>query len=276
MQIFRGIPTMQVELNSKDLISLPMLGHVIFGTDESCDVKLELENPFSEKVCSIINDKNACILEVLTENKILINQLPIKEMAILHPGDTIHIEDQQLTIINENNLPKECTAAYKLPNQKNSDDQILTSVSGIRSFNKGSHGELFIIGDQNSFTHKPTSEDDIPFSVSYLNENLTLLCKKNETISINGNKANYVILRNGDYISTLSSKYCVESPGTSSFSKYSPSHPRNIQLSEEYQTNETSMTNTSSESFLKKNLWWITLVAGLGLIALVIFALKNN
>jgi|GEM_PF-1099346 len=266
---------MQVELNSKDLISLPLLGHVIFGTDESCDVKIDLATHSHEKICSIINDKSACILEVFS-NDVFINHLPIKEMAILHPGDVIHIEDQYLKIINENKLPKESTSAFKITKPTSSEDHILTSVSGIRSFNKGSYGELTIIGDQNKFTHKPTSEDDIPFSVSYVDDNLTLLCKKDETVKINGNKASYVILRNGDYISTNTSKYCIESPGTSSFSKYSPSHPRNIQLSEEYQTNVDSNAKDTSQNFIKKNKWWFLSLAGLVLITLIFFALKNT
>ena len=98
------------------------------------------------------------------------------------------------------------------------------------------------------------SENDIPFSVSFVNDSLTLLCKKDNEVEINGNKANYVILKNGDYITTGEAKYCVESPGSSSFSKYSPSHPRNIQLSEEYVVDQNSDLTNKNE-FLKNNLW---------------------
>ena len=264
---------MQVEVNNKESIQLPLLGHVIFGTDEVCDVLLDSEIESPRKICSIINDKNACIIEIFNEETLQINNLPIREMAILHPGDVIHFEDQTLKIINENRLPQNCAIPFKL-NNNNIDEQLLTSVSGLRSFNQGSYGVLTIVGDQNSFTHKPLSEKDVPFSVSYINDNLTLLCKKDETIEINGNKANYVILRNDDYISSGAAKFCVESPGTSSFSKYSPSHPRNIQLTEEYIQDDKN-NETSSDGFLKKNMWWLTLLMGLVVIAAILYYIKN-
>jgi hypothetical protein len=263
---------MQVEVNNKDSIPLPSLGHVIFGTDQLCDVSLQSSNSEPRKIFSIINDKNSCIIEIFQDENILLNHLPIKEMAILSPGDIIHIEENQLKLINENRLPKECRTPFKL-NNNTDNDHLLTSVSGLRSYNKDSFGELTIVGDQNSFTHKPRSKSDVPFSVSYVDRNLTLLCKKDENIEINGNKANYVILKNGDYISTGDAKYCVESPGTSSFSKYSPSHPRNIQLSEEY---KIDIDNKNSSGFLKNNLWWITLLIGLIAIAIILYVLKNQ
>jgi hypothetical protein len=263
---------MQVEVNNKDSIPLPLLGHVIFGTDDACDVILNTNNTEARKICSIIHDKASCIIEVFNDENILLNHLPIKEMAFLNPGDIVHIEDHQLKLVNENGLPKECNTPFKLNNQKDS-EHLLTSVSGLRSFNKNTYGELTIVGHQNSFTHKPITESDVPFSVSYINDNLTLLCKKDESIEINGNKANYVILKNGDFITSGDAKYCVESPGTSAFSKYSPSHPRNIQLSEEYMID---IENTHSSGFIKKNLWWISLIIGLIIIAIILYILKNQ
>lgn len=266
---------MQVEVNNQDLISLPLLGHVIFGTDEACDVVLQSETQPKSKFCSIINDKTVCIIEVFNGQEITINQLPIHEMAILQPGDVIHIGQHQLKIIDENNLPKSCSVPFKINNDRGSDNYLITSVSGLRSFNKGNYGEITIVGDKNSFTHKPLTNSDVPFSVSYIEENLTLLCKKDKTIRINGNKANYATLKNGDMITTPNSKYSVESPGTSAFSKYSPSHPRNIQLSEEYLTEGTT-GEKNPVSFIKNNLWWITLLVGLVVITTILIVLKNS
>ncbi len=266
---------MQVEVKNKDSIQLPLLGHVIFGTDQICDVIMDSEIESPRKIFSIIHDKNACVLEVFNDETIHINDLLVIEMAILHPGDVIYFEDQTLKIVNENRLPQNCSIPFKL-NVSDDEQHLLTSVSGLRSFNEASNGELTIVGEHNSFTHKPLSEKDIPFSVSYIKDNLTLLCKKDETIEINGNKANYVILRNGDYISSGTAKFCVESPGTSSFSKYSPSHPRNIQLSEEYLQDEDSQQNITKESFIKRNMWWLTLLLGLIVIAAILLYLKNN
>ncbi len=267
---------MQVEINNENAILLPLLGHVIFGTDESCDVVLQDDSATQvKKICSIIYDKSACIIEVFNDEKVTVNQLPIGEMAILHPGDIIKLANNQLKIVDENNLPRACSIPFKLNPQTSIKEQLITSVSGLRSFNNQSYGVLHLIGDKNSYTHKPVDENDIPFSVSYIENHLTLLCKKDKTVDINGNKANYVILRNGDYINTGYAKYCVESPGTSAFSKYSPSHPRNIQLSEEYLQEEADDEQATSHDFFKKNLWWITLLIGLIIIAVVLAVLKK-
>lgn len=265
---------MQVKINNQDSIQLPSMGHVIFGTDESCDYVFDVEDNSIDKLISIIQDKAACIIEVFNDQELFVNNRLVKEMAILHPGDIININQQTLKIINENSLPKECTTPFKINKNTNPDELLITSVSGLRSFNDNDYGELTIVGNQNSFTHKPISENDIPFSVSFVNDSLTLLCKKDKEIEINGNKANYVILKNGDYITSGIAKYCVESPGTSSFSKYSPSHPRNIQLSEEYLVDNNYETEHNG-SFLKNNIWWITLVVGLAIITGILFTLKS-
>lgn len=269
---------MQVEVNNQDSIILPLLGHVIFGTDESCDFVFENSTESTKKICSIINDKEACILEVFNSENVYVNHRRVKEMCLLHAGDLIQVDNQRLKIINEHKLPKNCSIPFKLNNQNESVTHMLTSVAGLRSFNKGSNGELAIVGLQNSFTHKLLSGADIPFSVSYLDDELTLLCKKDKSIEINGNSATYAILRNGDYITTGVAKYCVESPGTSSFSKYSPSHPRNIQLSEEYREigNSNNQSTKQEYNYIKKNMWWLTLLSGLITIAVFLYLLKNN
>jgi len=265
---------MQVEINKQDSIQLPSMGHVIFGTDESCDYIFDIKDNPNIKLISIIQDKAACIVEVFNDQDLYVNNHLIKEMAILHPGDVLKINQQTLKIINDNKLPRVCNAPFKLNKNTNTDELLITSVSGLRSFNEANNGELTIVGNQNSFTHKPLSDGDIPFSVSFIDDSLTLLCKKDKEIEINGNKANYVTLKNGDYISSGKAKYCVESPGTSSFSKYSPSHPRNIQLSEEYLV-DNNYESESKSNFFKANLWWIALIGGITIIAGILFILKN-
>ena len=265
---------MQVEIQNKEPINLPLLGHVIIGTDKDCDIVLASNASDKQKVCSVIHDKSTCILEILGEYDVTINGTSIKEMAIIHPGDSFSIGNEIFKIIDDNKLPKLCNTAFKLNHTKDFSEHLITSVSGLRSYNNGSNGELHIIGNENSFTYKPEDKNDTSFSVSYINNQLTILCQKDKNIQINGNSANYALLENGDYITTEQSKFCVESPGTSSFSKYSPSHPRNIQLSEEYLTE--SSTDKENNNFIKKNLWWMTLLVGLIVIATILFYFKNN
>ena len=171
----RGFPTMQVEINNEKTILLPLLGHVIFGTDETCDVVLKGELDKAEKICSIIYDKSVCVIEVFNKQTVLINSVPVFEMAILHAGDRISIGQNQLKIIDENKLPKACSIPFKLNPQSNIREQLITSVSGLRSFNSKTNGSLFLVGNKNSYTHKPLNDEDIPFSVSYIENYLTLL-----------------------------------------------------------------------------------------------------
>lgn len=268
---------MQVEINNTHTITLPLMGHVIIGNENDCDVVIDYKTESPTKICSIVYDKSACILEVFNEEVLHINTLPVKHRSILHPGDTIHVGDNKLRIINENALPKICSVPFKMVKSKDHSTHLVTSVSGLRSFNSGTYGELAIIGNQSSYRHKPLNTEDTAFSVSYIDNNLTLLCQKDRHIYINGNKADYVVLKNGDYINTGEAKYCVESPGTSAFSKYSPSHPRNIQLSEEYFIDINANNDSSNKSsFIKNNLWWISLIVGLVIIAIILVLIKNQ
>ena len=184
---------MQVEINNTNIVILPLMGHIIIGNDESCDIVLDFKTDSPTKVCSIIYDKSVCILEVFNSNTLFINKLPIKHRAILHPGDTIQVGDNKLRIINENALPKVCSVPFKMIKSKNHSEHLVTSVSGLRSFNPGSYGELAIVGNQSSYSHKLINEADTAFSVSYIDNDLTLLCQKDKHIYINGNKAAYVI-----------------------------------------------------------------------------------
>lgn len=266
---------MQIEIKNKDTVSLPLLGHIIIGTDKDCDIVLPSDSENETKICSVISDQSTCILEIFSKETITINGVLVKEMAILHPGDTFTIGPEVFKIIDENKLPKLCNSVYKLKKEKSLSEHLITSVSGLRSFNHANNGELHIIGNENSFTYKPEASNDTPFSVSYINDQLTILCQKGEYLKINGNNANYAIIKNGDYITTEKSKFCVESPGTSAFSKYSPSHPRNIQLSEEYLTENIS-EKKEKNNFIKKNLWWMTLFVGFLAIMAIVLYLKRN
>ena len=148
-------------------------------------------------------------------------------------------------------------------------------MTGLRSYNNGSNGELAILGSDNKFKYKTEKSNDTPFMISYVDNKLTLLCKKTHNLLLNGNACNYSQLKNGDIINTSHAKFIVESPGTSSFSKYSPSHPRNMQLSEEYLETEED-ENPNNNSYLKDNLWWISMVTGLVIIAIILVIIKNN
>ena len=261
---------MQVEINNTETHTIPLSGKLTFGSNNDCDVSIpELAQPF---VFSIKLEKYGCILDVTSDEAIKLNQIQIRKQAILNPGDQINIGNLEIKIIDDNNLPRISTTPFKLSNISNTNQDLLTSVTGLRSFNLQNNGELSILDSKTNFTHK--SETDTPFAVSFVNNSLTLLCKKGESLKINGNLSDNAVLKHGDFITTKESKYCIESPGSSAYSKYSPSHPRNMQLSEEYLEENTNQSS-NKEAFFKKNLWWISMVSGLLIIAILLILIKN-
>ena len=139
-----------------------------------------------------------------------------------------------------------------------------TSVYGIRSYADGTTG-AFIIDDLHHADGWHIFRQD--------NE-LHFVDNKHKTF-LNGLQIAQANLSNGDVISNAHYKYKVELPGTSGFSKFSPSHPRNVQLSESMIQHATEPQTEqpvegSKNSFLKHNLWWLTLLVGLIILLLVI------
>jgi hypothetical protein len=261
---------MQVKINNSRIETIPLSGKLVFGCKEDCDVSLSELN--QAHAFSIKLEKYACILDVNGDEPVHVNQLTIKNQAILNPGDHLKIGDVELSIIDDNNLPRVATTPFKLSDENVDSKELLTSVTGLRSFNSNSNGELSILDSKTNFTHKSVS--DTPFAVSFVNRSLTLLCKKGHSIKINGNECDFAVLKHGDFITTKESKFCIESPGSSAYSKYSPSHPRNMQLSEEYLEDDSSNA-LSKTSFFKNNLWWISMVSGLMIIAILLILIKS-
>ncbi len=261
---------MQIKINNTDIHTIPLSGKLSFGSNNDCDVSIpELSQPYA---FSIKLEKYACIIDVTSEEAVQVNQLEVRKQAILNPGDLLIFGDFQLKIIDDNNLPRVATTPFKLSDEPNDSKELLTSVTGLRSFNQDTNGKLSILDSKTNFTHK--SNTDTPFAVSFVNNSLTLLCKKGESLKINGNQSDFAVLKHGDFITTKQSKYCIESPGSSAYSKYSPSHPRNMQLSEEY-LEESPKQSSSTSSFFKNNLWWISMVSGLLIIAILLVVIKN-
>jgi hypothetical protein len=261
---------MQVIINNSETYTIPLSGKLNFGSNDDCDVCIsELEQPYA---FSIKLEKYACIIDVVGDKAIQLNRIQVKKQALLNPGDQLNIGNLELKVIDDNKLPRIATTPFKLNNETYDRKELLTSVTGLRSYNLENNGELSILDSNSNFTHK--SDSDTPFAVSFVNNDLTLLCKKGEFLKINGNQSDCAVLKHGDFITTHKSKYCIESPGSSAYSKYSPSHPRNMQLSEEY-LEENSYPTSSKNSFFKKHLWWISMLSGLIIIAILLILIKN-
>ena len=265
---------MLVEINNEESVLLSSSSRITFGSDEDSDIFIKDQNNDKSHLFSIVNHKGTYILEVQSSDGISVNDMPVKEKFILNAGDIIKHEDQSVKIIDENKKPPKCKEPFKLVNNKELKNHLLTSVSGIRSFNPDTIGELTVIGDKNISTFT-TESTDIPFSVSYVKDKLTLLCKKDNYVYVNGNKANYVNLKNGDFITTKNNKFCVESPGNSAFIKYNDDPQSHSNQPEDFNHHSDFIDIGQKKSFVKNNLWWITLVGGLLMIFVLLMVLKN-
>lgn len=265
---------MQVEINEAEIIDLAADTKYYLSVDRASSHLQCSTSSSKDDLLAITNRSFGCVAEVLSSENLTLNHINVKESAFLHPGDFIKITDHFIRLIDENKLPFEGKSPFKLDSAQSNSKSLFTSVTGIRSFNPADNGELKILGKDHKFTYTTDEVNDTPFLVNYVDKKITLLCKKEHHVMLNGNKCNFSQLKNGDVINTNYSKFIVESPGTSSFSKYSPSHPKNMQLSEEY-LDESAEAN-SNKFPLKENMWWISMVSGLILIGIVLVILKNN
>lgn len=245
--------------NTKQSFPFPDNNVLVVGNDFECDVQVNHPKIWGRHF-AISNKSYGCVLQVINQG-VTVNGLPIKEKCMLDTGDLIEVDDFPFRLLDDQYIPKDSSLNHTnvvIDKKKNQ-----SSVFGIRSFDLDSAG-LFIIDDY----HHPDG-----WHVFRDQNELHLIDNKHKT-RLNGMKIAQAKLTNGDVIASAEYKFKVELPGTSGFSKFSPSHPRNVQLSEsilEHNAQETkSKSNSKSKHFLKHNLWWITLMVGLVVLSLVV------
>lgn len=179
-----------------------------------------------------------------------VNGIDIKERCLLYPGDELSLADIRLLTVDENYVPlavKEVVA----------DDmsQQLSSVFGLRYLN-GFNSGAFI---RQEFKHE---------SGWYIQrgESQLIFYANNAEVWINGQSVDEAILQNGDTIVTAKDRFRVESPGHSGYSKFSPSHPRNVELSESLRNKDEPVVHASLLERLRPHFWWLTLMVGMSAI----------
>lgn len=249
--------------NTQKTFEFPNKSHVIVGRNTSCDIQIE-DDEIAEKHFSIIQEPFGLILEVF-DQPLYVNKIPCKERCLLFSGDHISIGTSVLIVIDENKIPKEAKP-YNQKQQKKQEG-ILASVYGLRCYSGKSNGE-FIIPTDNLQLHNFNLIDK---------KNLELKCHSNSTLRLNGHSVSCSRISNGDIISSDQYKYVVEFPGSSGFSKFSPSHPRNVLLSEKIDHHQTSSTPSPPSSFWEKHAWWLAILVGItGIICLLVVQISNK
>lgn len=247
--------------NTKQSFAFPDSGVLVVGNDIECDVQINHPKIWGRHF-TVSKKGYGCVLKVHGKG-VAVNGLPITEKCLLDTGDLIMVDDFPFRLLDDEYIPKNSDLNHtnvEIDKKKNA-----SSVFGLRSYDADSNG-LFLIDD---FHHRDG------WHVFRDRNELHLIDNKQKT-RLNGLKIAQAKLSNGDVISTGSYKYKVELPGTSGFSKFSPSHPRNVLLSESVLEHPHAEHTSSSGQFLKNNLWWITLMVGLAVLTLVVINNVNG
>lgn len=244
--------------NTKQTFEFPANRELVLGNDADCDVQINHPKIWGRHF-SIAHKSYGCVLNVFNES-VKVNDTEIGETCLLDTGDLITIDDLGFRLLDDGYIPKDSQLNHT--NASIHKPANVSSVFGIRSYATDDTG-LFIIDN----FHHPDG-----WHVIREDNELHLLDSKNITL-LNGMRIAQARLSNGDMISNDDYKFKVELPGTSGFSKFSPSHPRNVQLSESFTAANDKGQKPSAKSkqaFLKNNLWWMTLLVGLAVLVLVI------
>ncbi len=245
--------------NTKKSFSFPDSKTLLVGNDFDCDVQINHPKIWGRHF-SIMHKSYGCVLEVYND-RVQVNNEAVHERCLLDTGDVLAVDDLSFRLLDDEYIPKDSHLNHTNVTINEITNQ--SSVYGIRSFADETTGK-FIIDDLHHADgwHVFRQDNELHFVDS-----------KHKTF-LNGLQIAQANLSNGDVISNAVYKYRVELPGTSGFSKFSPSHPRNVQLSEsmiqpaEQPADEAKIK--PGNDFLRHNLWWITLLVGLVILLLII------
>lgn len=238
--------------HSETVFELPNGGNLLIGNDDDCQVQINRPEIWGRHA-EIQSMPYGLILKVYS-SPLIVNGFNINDRCMIYPGDEITVVDLVLLVVNENYIPK--SVNENIPLQHNESREDISSVFGLRRLS-GSHSGQFIKAD---YQHHSCWE------VKRSDAKLALLAHQKEVL-VNGQEVDKTWLNNGDRIRYGESLFSVECPGHSGYSKFSPSHPRNVQLSE-------SVTGIQAEESKNKSVshhyWWLTLLIGLVILFIVI------
>jgi len=250
--------------NTKKSYPFPENNVLVVGNDSECDVQINHPKVWGRHF-SVTSNAYGCVLDVY-DHHVLVNDTEVAEKCFLDKGDVIVVDELSFRLLDDAYIPKD--SGLNHTNVKLNKNKNTSSVYGIRSFATNSVGQ-FIIDD---FHHKDG------WHVFREDNELHYIDSKHRAL-LNGLQIAQANLSNGDVISNGIYKYKVELPGTSGFSKFSPSHPRNVVLSESFKTTETKPPQPTAEkamAYFKSNLWWLTLLVGLVMLLLIVISNSHS
>lgn len=233
--------------------SVPDTAPLLIGNSSEC--QLQINHPQVWGCHARIQKMSYGYILEIESALFTVNGIEIRERCLLYSGDELMLADIRLLMIDNNYVPLAVKESHNKEVDADDMSQQLSSVFGLRYLN-GINSGSFI---RQEFKH------DSGWSIQRAETQL-IFKANNAEVFVNGQSIDSAIMQNGDTIVTAKDRFRVESPGHSGYSKFSPSHPRNVQLSESIRTKEETSSRHSWVSRLRPHLWWITLIVGMSAI----------
>mgnify|MGYP000162112114 CR=1 FL=1 len=234
---------------------LPQQGALLIGNDEDCQVQINRPEIWGRHAAIHVDDYGY-VLKV-ESSPITVNGTTIESSCMLYAGDELKLAGLTLFLVDDNYIPKAVNQAGQFESEDCSEE--LSSVFGLRCLNSSQNGAFV-----KSNYHHPDG-----WHIFRTDAKLALIAN-NQAVFVNGQQVESAWLKNGDQVHYNNERFNVECPGHSGYSKFSPSHPRNVMLSESLREAETP---ESPKNSLRPHYWWLTLLLGLIVLVLVIWLL---
>jgi len=227
------------------------------------------------------------VLQVVSGH-VSVNDTPVRESALLYPGDQLVVGNTRLLFVCDDNLPPQCTdpglGTDSNRNSTGKQDQEPDSFSDNLPANETT-GIRWLSGPDRGHFQSINGNTFIPCGTVQLHnraDRLVLSAPSNASENkppqalVNGyavfkSNTSPVTLRHGDVVQAGACRFRAEIPGATGASSFSPSHPHNIQLSEEYRE-ETSSVPASPAA----GRWLWVLVGGLVALLALTWWLKSQ
>ncbi len=225
------------------------------------------------------------VLEVVN-GPVLVNGRPVAESALLLPGDHLQLGQQVYLLVQDENLPPEVTlpcpakspALFQPDDEEGSlafpDDNPAQTV-GLRWLTGPRAGQFQPLPSGKSWAcgpiHLIANDDGLALCPSSDNTSDTNQARINGFAVFAANDSAVGLLHN-DVVACGPWRFRTEIPGTAGRSAFSPSHPHNIQLSEEYLAEDQPVVPEERKA---NNNWLWALATGLLILSVLTFWLKT-
>ncbi|KAA3644394.1 MAG: FHA domain-containing protein [Proteobacteria bacterium] len=240
--------------HSETVFDIPQQGGLRIGNDEGCQV--QIDHPEILNLHATISNAGYGHVLQIESIPIMVNGTAVKSCCMLYPGDELKLADWVMMLVDDDYIPKAVSEPQQFKEAVRSEE--LSSVFGLRHLT-GEQSGAFIKSD---YHHQDGWH-------IYRTDSQLALISNNNKVFVNGQQVGESAwLNNGDRIHYHGQWFNVECPGHSGYSKFSPSHPRNVMLSESL--TEESDSDSHQAKALRPHYWWITLLIGLGVLVAVI------